>query len=437
MLKTDGGARLGKLTLPGHAPIETPNLLLYTQKGSGLSLTPDLLAKLPPTSGLMVDAMHFLQFPSPDMVQRHGGMRSMLSAPADMLLVATARDSVAYEYSGRSNRDGETYVKTHWGHTEVSPARYVQTIAALQPDLWTGLADEVAASATHKRARASVSRTARWLDACLAAQQAAGIPAPMLAPIAGAAHPDERARSAREAATRAGIAGFALTGFGTGETREQQADALSAATAELPADKPRLLQGVGAPDAVLSAVERGIDLFDSGYAHRATAAGAALTFQLDGALHSSTSMADRCDGNGSDVGLAVRAASPPDHGSDSSAAAANAAAVDLWDTRHRASRQPLLSGCSCYTCRTHTRAYIHHMLQTKELLGLVLLDLHNCHHMLRFFADIRGAIEAGQLAALSECVLASVQLGGLPPEHQTLSPEILSGFVAPTAAVVA
>lgn len=54
------------------------------------------------------------------MVQRHGGLRSMLSAPADMLLVATARDSVAYEYSGKSNRDGETYVKTHWGHTEVA-----------------------------------------------------------------------------------------------------------------------------------------------------------------------------------------------------------------------------------------------------------------------------------------------------------------------------
>lgn len=77
------------------------------------------------------------------------------------------------------------------------------------------------------------------------------------------------------------------------------------------------------------------------------------------------------------------------------------------------------------------------MLQTKELLGLVLLDVHNCHHMLRFFSDIRAAIAAGKLAVLSEHVLASVQLGGLPPEHQTLSPEILSEFVAPTAAAVA
>lgn len=58
VLKNDGGARLGKLTLPGHAPIETPNLLLYTQKGSGMSLTPDLLANLPPAAGMMLDAMH-------------------------------------------------------------------------------------------------------------------------------------------------------------------------------------------------------------------------------------------------------------------------------------------------------------------------------------------------------------------------------------------
>lgn len=116
------------------------------------------------------------------------------------------------------------------------------------------------------------------------------------------------------------------------------------------------MQGVGSPAAVLSAVERGVDLFDSGYAHRATAAGAALTFQLHSASDSSASMADRCGGSGSDVRAAGQAAGPPDHGSGGRAATGDAAAVDLWDIRHRASREPLLSGCSCYTCRTCDRS---------------------------------------------------------------------------------
>jgi Queuine tRNA-ribosyltransferase len=84
----------------------------------------------------------------------------------------------------------------------------------VRPDMLTALTDEVGAAATRKRAAASVSRTARWLDACLAAWAAAGMAAPLLAPVTGALHAEERARSAREAAARDGVAGFALTGGG-------------------------------------------------------------------------------------------------------------------------------------------------------------------------------------------------------------------------------
>jgi tRNA-guanine family transglycosylase len=97
---------------------------------------------------------------------------------------------------------------------KVSPEQYVETVAALRPDMLTALADEVDAAATRKRASASVSRTAKWLDACLSAWAAAGMTAPVLAPVTGALHIDERARSAREAAARDGVAGFALTGTG-------------------------------------------------------------------------------------------------------------------------------------------------------------------------------------------------------------------------------
>lgn len=114
------------------------------------------------------------------------------------------------------------------------------------------------------------------------------------------------------------------------------------------------LQGVGAPDAVLSAVERGVDIFDSGYAHRATAAGAALTFAAaspasDGATPASASGSHSAEFG--QVAASQVAAGGAQSSSDSRDTVGEcAAAMDLWDVRHRASTAPLLPGCSCYTC---------------------------------------------------------------------------------------
>lgn len=100
------------------------------------------------------------------------------------------------------------------GSRQVSPEQYVDAAAAMRPDMLTALADDVNAAANRKRAAASVKRTAKWLDACLAAWAAAGMNAPLLAPVTGALHAEQRALSARQAAARDGVAGFALTGTG-------------------------------------------------------------------------------------------------------------------------------------------------------------------------------------------------------------------------------
>ena len=98
------------------------------------------------------------------------------------------------------------------GPRQVSPEQFVDAAAAMRPDMLTALADDVNAGANRKRAAASVKRTAKWLDACLAAWVAAGMTAPLLAPVTGALHAEQRALSARQAAARDGVAGFALTG---------------------------------------------------------------------------------------------------------------------------------------------------------------------------------------------------------------------------------
>ena len=123
---------------------------------------------------------------------------------------------------------------------------------------------------------------------------------------------------------------------------------------------------------VLLCIEAGMDLCDSVYPHLATEAGAALCFPL-------------------------APGGPPaaDAGEDG-------LKLNMRAEVHRTDKRPLLSGCACFTCARHTRAYVHHLLNTHEMLAGVLLDLHNMHHYQAFFAAARDAIGQGRFAAFAE-----------------------------------
>eukprot|EP00877_Chromochloris_zofingiensis_P007185 jgi/Chrzof1/271/Cz01g09140.t1 len=228
--------------------------------------------------------------------------------------MAVNRDPTLHEYTGgKPTTDTSAYVMIHSGGTHVTPEKFMSTIQAIQPELYVALADEVAADATKKRTVASVDRTVKWLDACLELQQQAAKeqqqqqhpqqqqhhtngsaddkayavmpqhhhqqPPHVFAPIVGGALVEERERAAKAVADKR-VAGFALCGFGTGESPCDHHALISAATQHLPQHKPRLLAGLSSPEEVLVAVAEGIDLFDCSYATHATANGYALSFPL-------------------------------------------------------------------------------------------------------------------------------------------------------------
>mmetsp|Transcript_5562 Transcript_5562/g.15935 ORF Transcript_5562/g.15935 Transcript_5562/m.15935 type:complete len:538 (-) Transcript_5562:1373-2986(-) len=493
VLKTDAAARTGSLRLPGHAPLITPAVLVYTRKGNAPNMSPDLVEQLPKGGAVVLDAFHYIGYhigeTHTEMLNKHnGGARGFLSPPS-LPLIVTARDSLDYDYPGTSNRDAGTIVNAgKHGHVLMTPSRFNEIIAALRPDVYTALADDVPSTAERKRCAASVKRTEVWLQACLVARQApsaaatsamapssstatpaidspqattapssnaaaapsdvraaevsaaqaatAGAPeepvprgpqsprdggphkggsgkgsrgkqlgeaedpeltaslqdtlnrVPILAPIVGGRFPEERQRSAQLAAATPGLSGFALTGLGTGETEQQLSDMVHAAVAELPHDMPRLAQGVSSPAAVLAAVAAGVDLFDTGFATVSTAAGVALTFSVSDPAQ---------EANG-----------------DAEARSPSAASVDLKDTRYRLDAGPILEGCLCATCQRHSRAYIHHLINVKELLSLTLLDIHNHHHLFKFFEHIRLAIDEGRFEAFAAQVKDSLRNIGLP-----------------------
>eukprot|EP00887_Chlorella_sp_A99_P007224 scaffold2.g7224.t1 len=411
----DGAARAGTLAT-AHGVIATPAMLLPTRRGSPLNMTPDLVAKLQPAAAaVQVDVLQLLKAPDASVLaQFPGGARQFLALNDDLALVATARDPCIYEYAGtrQQSTDAAAAVTIHTGGLAVSPAAYMEAAAALAPDLLVALCDEVPADAKRERAAAAVDRSLAWLRACLGAAAAAPALARcgVLAPVAGARHLEERARSAAAVAALNGPAGYAICGLGTGESPEERRAVLEAAIAPLSPGLPRLASTVGAPEEVLEAVTQGVDLFDMAYVAEATAGGYAMSFPFplkddsssvpagsDGGPAGAAEHASAAGASGGGSGLAGRA--------DGGGGCEDASKINLWGLAYREDGRPPVPGCACYTCRTHSRAYVHHLLHTHEMTAQVLLEVHNTHHYLAFFAAIRESIAAGAFAGFRQSFL--------------------------------
>lgn len=147
---------------------------------------------------------------------------------------------------------------------------------------------------------------------------------------------------------------------------------------------------------MLDAIGSGVDLFDTAYPTAAASAGLAFVFPLASAANFSPVMPGPPNGAPSSDGSTTNNGTGP----SASAAAGGGAPVteqqpfdiNLAGTRHRLDKGPLLEGCSCYACKNHSRGYLHHLVQSEELLVSLLLELHNSHHLLAWFEAIRAAV---------------------------------------------
>ncbi|KAH0452266.1 hypothetical protein IEQ34_019565 [Dendrobium chrysotoxum] len=361
-----GGARVGAL-FAGNSPIpvETPALLLSTMKGLPAFLSRDLVANLPfpGPHPLHISPIDFLHGPTPSIISSIGGLHEML-ALQNCVFVASARDSIeSLPESVAANKLGASF-ETPGGRRLVKPSDYMEIISSLKPDFWASLADEVPAWVSEKRNKASVDRTVRWLDDCIALDKTGG--SNIFGAIVGGASVDERKRCATEVAKK-NVRGFYIGGFGLGESMEERPSLLNTVVDSLPEEKPRQISGLALPEEVLQGVAAGIDLFDSTYIYHLTLGGLALVFPLDileGQIFNTQLH------NFGDV-----------------------TKINLRATVYRKDTSPLVDNCSCYTCQNHTRAYINHLLNVHEMLAQILLEIHNTHHYLGFFRSIREAIK--------------------------------------------
>ncbi|MGQ9585251.1 MAG: tRNA guanosine(34) transglycosylase Tgt [Anaerolineae bacterium] len=343
-----------------HGVLETPLFAPVGTQATVKTLSPRELRELG-ASLILCNTYHLYLRPGVETIARLGGLHRFMAWDGPILTdsggfqvfsLAPLRKLTDVGVLFRSHVDGSEHLFT--------PERAVKLQELLGADIAMCL-DECPEPLDRESNRAALERTHAWAARCREAHSRAD--QALFGIVQGGVFQDLRAESARFLAGL-DFPGYAIGGLSVGEPKEMTWPALEASLAHLPADRPRYLMGVGPPEDILEAVARGVDLFDCVYPTRTARNGALLTRR--GRLN-------------------IR----------------NACFAD--DPR------PIEEGCTCYTCRTFSRAYLRHLMQAGEVLGLRLATLHNLHFLLEFVRGIRQAIQEGTLAQFQEAFLADYE----------------------------
>jgi queuine tRNA-ribosyltransferase len=348
---TDGEARAGVLET-AHGEVPTPAFMPVGTKASVKTLDPDEVREV--GADILLGNTYHLHFrPGDELIAELGGLHAFMGWDGPILT-----DSGGFQVFSLLDTivgvddDGVVFRSVYDG----SQARFTpESVAQIQANLGSDIAMCLdvcpPAGVAREELAEAVRRTTHWAERQRAAARA---PGQLLFGISqGASDPDLRRRSIEEI-TALDFDGYALGGLSVGEPRLLTLDATAWAAPLLPEDRPRYFMGIGDAEGILEVIERGVDMFDCVLPTRTARTGSALTWQ---------------------------------------------GRLNLRNARFARDPGPLDDGCGCRACERFSRAYIRHLVNQEELLGLRLLTLHNLHFVLDVTARARTAIEAGELAS--------------------------------------
>ena len=367
VLATDGAARGGVLST-AHGEIETPAFMPVGTKATVKAVDPGELETLG-AQIVLANTYHLHFRPGADLIAELGGLHAFMGWDGPILTDSGGFQVFSLRHTIlRQDDAGVTFRSVYDG----AEARFTpELVAEIQARLGSDIAmclDVVPPPGVPTTDLAqAVRRTTLWARR---QQEAARARGQLLFGIAqGGTDPELRRRSVEEIA-ELGLDGNALGGLAIGEPREEMLDTTAWAAELLPEDRPRYFMGIGDPAGILEVIERGIDLFDCVLPTRNARTGAALTSEGQ---------------------------------------------LNLKNARFARDPRPLDEGCACPACTRFTRAYVRHLLNQQEILGLRLLSLHNLRFVLDLVAGARAAIRRGELRSYKEEALARLQ----PSEEAT------------------
>jgi queuine tRNA-ribosyltransferase len=356
----DGAARAGILHT-AHGDVPTPAFMPVGTKGTVKSLHPDEVREA--GAKILLGNTYHLHFrPGADLIAELGGLHAFMGWDGPILTdsggfqVFSLRDTIS-----ALDDDGVTFRSVYDG----AAARFTpEQVAAVQAKLGSDVAMCLDVCPPAGIDRAELEEAVRLTTAWATRQrEAPRAPGQLVFGIAqGGSDRELRERSIEEI-TALGFDGHALGGLSVGEPRPEMLQTVEWAAPLLPADRPRYFMGIGDPAGILDVIARGIDLFDCVLPTRMGRTGTALT----------------------------------SHGR-----------LNLRNARFARDPRPLDERCACAACARFSRAYVRHLVNQQELLGLRLLSLHNLQFLLDLTAGARAAIEGGRLADFVADVLAAV-----------------------------
>jgi len=348
LLKKSGGARRGTLKT-AHGTIQSPFFMTIATAGAVKGLIPDEVRELG-GEVILANTYHIHLRPGEDVVAKAGGLHKFMNWNGPILTDSGGYQVFSLSKIRKLKADGVEF-QSHIDGEKIflTPEKCIEIQQKLGSDIMMCLDECPPYPAERKYVEKSLELTTEWARRCRKGRRSASL---TFGIVQGGMHADLREKSAKQL-VKIGFDGYAIGGLSVGEPNNLMYEMLDATIPHLPEDKPRYLMGVGTPENILEAVERGIDMFDCVLPTRNARHGYLFTSK----------------------GI-----------------------VRIRNEQYKEDFTPLDKKCSCYTCKNYTKAYLRHLFTSNEILSLRLNTLHNVAFYLDLMKKIREAIEEDKFA---------------------------------------
>jgi queuine tRNA-ribosyltransferase len=348
LLKSDlsSRARLGRLTSQ-HGVVETPVFMPVGTQGSVKALDPRELLEMG-TEIILGNTYHLSIRPGMEIIRQAGGLHAFInwrypiltdSGGYQVFSLASIREVKAHGVEFRSHLDGSLLF--------LGPKEAMQVQRDLGSDIAMVFDECPPHTSTLRAMKEAVERTLRWARECREQPRAAG--QQVFGIVQGGSNSQLREHCAKELVALQ-FDGYAIGGLSVGEPQREIMKAVELSEPFLPVEQPRYAMGLGTPAQIVELVARGIDMFDCVLPTRVARNGTAFTRK---------------------------------------------GAISIKASYNKLDFRPIEESCECYACRNFTRAYLRHLLNVEEILGLRMLSVHNSHMYLKLMQDIRTQLAAG------------------------------------------
>ena len=359
---TDGAARTGTISMlrgdirtPAFMPVGTAATVKAMKPGDVRAAGADII---------LGNTYHLMLRPSAERVARLGGLHKFMGWDRPILTDSGGYQVMSLSDLSKVTEEGVAF-KSHLDGSRhmISPERSIEIQRLLGSDIVMAFDQLVPTTSTPEAQVEAMERSMRWARRSRDAFDGGGEHADRAAlfGIQQGALDEALRKSSADALIDIGFDGYAVGGLAVGEGQEAMFACLDFAPQQLPADKPRYLMGVGKPDDIVGAVERGIDMFDCVLPTRSGRTGQAFT---------------------------------------------RSGPINIRNAKFGEDQGPLDPDCACPVCTTWSRAYIHHLVRASEILGAMLMTEHNIRFYQSLMADLRSAISEGRLKTFADAFRA-------------------------------